>query len=1097
MKKNYFLRLLVFISLFFGIESLSFGQNQNYLEFDGSNDYVKYTDDATLGRMDGASNYTIEAWIYPVNGKVAEYDRVLQRYYSFALVMWDGDNNGVVEDWYFYIYDKGSSSWKIYNTQGDATLTPDSWNHIAVVNDATGGTLKLYVNGTDVTTTGGYSNRNMPSSTSSDNLYIGSKGSSSNNFGGYIDEVRLKNTAETPSNLHHHIYDNQYSSDANTAGLFHFNEGSGTSTSNIASGSNATVNGGAIWRAWNYITNHILPLSKNIWDGSSSTDWNNTANWSMNAIPTSESYALIPNVTNQPTIGSSNTGNCDDITIDASATITIDGTLNIGGDFTNNGNFTASGTVVFNGSEEQSIASGIYTIVNVNNDVKSSGALTFAGDLAIASGKYLDCNGAITINNSKIINNNGTLYIGNTFTQNGDYTSSVGLVVFDGSVAQTIPADEYYDLEINNSNGVGIGGDIGVKGNLIISTGTITIDAIETIDCENDATIETDGQITNNGTLKIANDFSITGSGTYTDNGTTEFYDGTNTHNIPAATYNDLIINNTGDTYQSYISGNVAVSGTLTVTKGDLVVGSGETLDCNGPVEIEINGEIDNNGIVNIGSTLLINGNYWYNTGKTVFDGSSAQTIPIESYYNIEIDNSAGVSIAGNVIAKGDLTIINGTFTTGSGYTFDSEGSVIIGAGCTIANNGTLKIANDFTIIGSGTYTDNGTTEFYDGTNTHNIPAATYNNLKINNVSSTYESYLYGDITVEGILEIAKGSLDMNGKAIALGTTGNLNENGGILIGGNGGTITATRTLNNSSSENVGGLGAIITSSANLGATTVIRGHESHENGNSGHTEKSILRYYDITPITNTGLNATLRFSYFASELNSSTEADLALYRSTDGTNWIKQDEGNTTVDASSNYVELIGIDAFSMWTASDKVDYPLPIELLSFTARTASSTIILDWQTASEINNKGFELQRSIDGENWSNIAFINGAGNSNEILKYAFVDNKPNMVNYYRLKQIDFDGAFEYSQMVYAELESNNSISIYPNPANNTLNISGFNRSEIKTITLYNYMGKMIREIPVNTTKVDVSDLSAGYYFIQLQYVNGSYINQEFIKK
>ncbi len=222
-------------------------RNYYYLSFDGSNDYVKYTDDATLGKLDGATDYTLEAWIYPRDGVVAEYDRVFQRYYSFAIVMYDGNNDGKVEDWYFQVYDKGSSSWKYYNTEGDATLTLDAWNHIAVINNSTDGTLKLYVNGTDVTTTGGYSNRAMPSSSNNDNLYIGQKGNGSSYFGGYIDEVRMLNVAITPSELHTNWSDNRYMTNDNTAALFHFDEGSGTNTVNVPSGTDATLNNGVAW----------------------------------------------------------------------------------------------------------------------------------------------------------------------------------------------------------------------------------------------------------------------------------------------------------------------------------------------------------------------------------------------------------------------------------------------------------------------------------------------------------------------------------------------------------------------------------------------------------------------------------------------------------------------------------------------------------------------------------------------------------------------------------------------------------------------------------------------------------------------------------
>ena len=244
MKKTLLIQFIVAVFISF-ISNQVIAQNQSCLLFDGNNDYVKYSDDSTLGLMDGAQDYTIEAWIYPNSSTVAEYDRVLQRYYSFAIVMYDGNNDGNVEDWYFQVYDNNSASWKYYNTSGDATLTLDAWNHIAVIRDSGNNTLTLYVNGQDVTD-GNQVGIPLQPSQSNDNLYIGSKkGSTPNNsFGGKIDEVRLTNTV---SDINSSIYGNEYSTDSNTAGLFHFDEGSGTTTENAASSSNATLNNGVTW----------------------------------------------------------------------------------------------------------------------------------------------------------------------------------------------------------------------------------------------------------------------------------------------------------------------------------------------------------------------------------------------------------------------------------------------------------------------------------------------------------------------------------------------------------------------------------------------------------------------------------------------------------------------------------------------------------------------------------------------------------------------------------------------------------------------------------------------------------------------------------
>ncbi len=126
---------------------------------------------------------------------------------------------------------------------------------------------------------------------------------------------------------------------------------------------------------------------------------------------------------------------------------------------------------------------------------------------------------------------------------------------------------------------------------------------------------------------------------------------------------------------------------------------------------------------------------------------------------------------------------------------------------------------------------------------------------------------------------------------------------------GTSGTITTTRTLNNISSFDAAGLGAKITTSANMGSTTITRGHTEQ----TGNGNVSSLRYYNITPTNNSSLNATLVFNYNEAELNGITEADLRLFKSTDsGTNWTN--EGGI-VSAANNYVTKTGVPSFSRWT--------------------------------------------------------------------------------------------------------------------------------------------------------------------------------------
>nr|NQU93918.1 T9SS type A sorting domain-containing protein [Bacteroidota bacterium] len=168
---------------------------------------------------------------------------------------------------------------------------------------------------------------------------------------------------------------------------------------------------------------------------------------------------------------------------------------------------------------------------------------------------------------------------------------------------------------------------------------------------------------------------------------------------------------------------------------------------------------------------------------------------------------------------------------------------------------------------------------------------------------------IISEITVNGSFFL-ESDLDLYGQTITLGSTATLVEGTGILYGTSG-TITTTRDLNNITAQNVAGLGATITTSANMGSTVITRGL-AFQTG--GYGNESIKRYYDIAPTTNTGLNATLVFNYYDSELNGLTEADLVLFRSTDGGSvWI--DNGGT-VETGANTITLASIDAFSRWTA-------------------------------------------------------------------------------------------------------------------------------------------------------------------------------------
>lgn len=108
-----------------------------------------------------------------------------------------------------------------------------------------------------------------------------------------------------------------------------------------------------------------------------------------------------------------------------------------------------------------------------------------------------------------------------------------------------------------------------------------------------------------------------------------------------------------------------------------------------------------------------------------------------------------------------------------------------------------------------------------------------------------------------------------------------------------------------------------------------------------------------------------------------------------------------------------------------------LPVEFSHFRANSKSGQVELDWGTSSESNNKGFEVQHSTDARQWQVLEFIEGVGTTSNQQNYGYWHDKPAPgVNYYRLRQVDYDGAFDFSDMVSAQLPLVQELDVYPNP-------------------------------------------------------------------
>ena len=158
-----------------------------------------------------------------------------------------------------------------------------------------------------------------------------------------------------------------------------------------------------------------------------------------------------------------------------------------------------------------------------------------------------------------------------------------------------------------------------------------------------------------------------------------------------------------------------------------------------------------------------------------------------------------------------------------------------------------------------------------------------------------------------------------------------------------------------------------------------------------------------------------------------------------------------------------------------------------------------MNWNTLSEINNEGFHIQRSATGKTWENIGFVQGVGTILESQEYDFTDHEPYQgINYYRLKQVDIDGQFEYSQIVTIDNSRLNkqSVVLYPNPAKNTLNIRGLEGQTLDKIEIINVNGQVLQALH-HTTQINILQLPSGVYFLKITLDDGNVDVQRFIKR
>ncbi len=174
--------------------------------------------------------------------------------------------------------------------------------------------------------------------------------------------------------------------------------------------------------------------------------------------------------------------------------------------------------------------------------------------------------------------------------------------------------------------------------------------------------------------------------------------------------------------------------------------------------------------------------------------------------------------------------------------------------------------------------------------------------------------------------------------------------------------------------------------------------------------------------------------------------------------------------------------------TAGEPPGYiPLPIELISFNTKLSGSVVKIDWATATELNNDFFTIERSEDGINWSVMDEVDGAGDAHVRLDYQYIDYDPIPgISYYRLKQTDFDGQFEYFDPSVIFYEPNNMFRIFPNPVQDQLNITTSSELQDARIFIKNLNGQLEQAdeliLSSHQAQLQFGHLAPGVYLLEI---------------
>ncbi|MBI2271089.1 MAG: hypothetical protein HYU69_12155 [Bacteroidetes bacterium] len=838
--------------------------------------------------------------------------------------------------------------------------------------------------------------------------------------------------------------------------------------------------------------------------------------------------------------------------VDISNTATLDGTAN----------FTVNKDLATAGSGKFTPTAGNWTITRNLTTVGTgssslSGASTVTGILNIGTGTILTMSGGVglTVTGNLVVD--GTLALGtSTMILNGISGTTIS-----GSAGAASITGAGATVSVTTANKT-----ISTGTNLTIApvfaiTGAITVTNNGTVTLTGDMTGSVAGSTWTNAassTLNMGGTTSAlltTGTLNASASPNTVNYSGSGAQTIktPASSYYNLTASNSGT--KSLLSPGpsiVTVTNLVTIqdaaildeaVNGNNLTGAGG-LTMTGTSELIVRHDA--------GATFpMLTGAYTLSAGTVTVNYGTAGTATIRgvTYYNLSLigsrnhNCSAVTTITNNLTVSGTADIsLNGILTVGNAINYSSTDA----DGWILTNNvttGSLTMSTGFTAISASTYNitingsdwtnsstdaigfDAGTgTVLFTGTAAQTISGATsttFNNLTINNTSATGVT-LSQPISAAGILTLTDGYLytdatnliTMNAGSSVSGVSNSSFVYGPMAkVGSTDFTFPIGKDVQYRSIS-ISSLSGSETFTATYfhSDPNLVPYDVTSKDASLNHIGR--CEYWTLTEAGTQDAWVTLSWDSYSCGVDDMAAISVGRW---DGSVWKDHGTGTTTgaVSPATGTVRSSTIitstfsapGAFTL--GSNNTNNPLPIELLSFEAvLNNAGKVNTAWVTATETNNDYFTVEKSTDGIHFEFVGKVNGAGNSTTIRNYSLTDDDPYTgVSYYRLKQIDYDGKYSFSNLVAVEnAKSINSVIIFPNPSNGVINviINGVIGNEVLLI-LYDVLGNMAySKTVVNTNSNDYfsttinseNNLAPGVYYVVAYSKNVLFRNKIIIK-